>query len=58
MKEPLVEEEHRARPAAGNVLGDQPCGLGAPEDPLGRAALADDLGFAVGEVEVLDVELQ
>jgi hypothetical protein len=52
----FVGQEHRAALVAREQLGEQAGGFGVPEDPFGRAAFADELGLAVGHIEVLDVD--
>jgi hypothetical protein len=53
-----VGQEHRAAAPSGDQTAEEAGGFGVPEDPLGGAALADDLGVLVGEIEVFDVECQ
>ena len=51
-----VGDEQRAGLAALQQTGQEPRGPGLPDDGVDGAALAADLGAAVGQVEVLDVQ--
>ena len=48
----------RSVSAVGDQLRQQSARFRVPVDPLGRAALADDLRLTVGQVEVLDIDPQ